>query len=69
MADEAPNLIPGMPYKFRGDPELANALIESFGEAEIQLARNNLPHYACGATNHVGSNSASSGSQIEPGAC
>ena len=45
VADEAPNLIPGIPYKFRGDPEFANALIEGFGEAEIPSARNDSPHY------------------------
>ena len=45
VADEAPNLIPGVPYKFRGDVEFANALIESFGEAEIPSARNDSPHY------------------------
>jgi 3,4-dihydroxyphenylacetate 2,3-dioxygenase len=45
VADEAPNLIPGVPYKFRGDPEFANALIEAFGEAEIPVARNDSPHY------------------------
>jgi 3,4-dihydroxyphenylacetate 2,3-dioxygenase len=34
-----------VPYKFRGDPEFANALIEAFGEAEIPVARNDSPHY------------------------
>jgi 3,4-dihydroxyphenylacetate 2,3-dioxygenase len=46
VADEAPNLIPGSPYKYRGDPEFAAALIEAFGAAEIPCARNDSPHYA-----------------------
>ena len=45
VADEAPNLLPGVPYKFRGDPEFAGALVETFGDAEIPSAPNDSPHY------------------------
>jgi hypothetical protein len=30
VADEAPDLIPGMPYRYRGDPEFAAALVDEW---------------------------------------
>jgi 3,4-dihydroxyphenylacetate 2,3-dioxygenase len=45
VADEAPNLIPGIHYKYRGDPEFGGALFEEFGRASVPAARNDSPHY------------------------
>jgi 3,4-dihydroxyphenylacetate 2,3-dioxygenase len=45
VADEAPNLIPGIPYRYRGDPEFGAALLEEFGRANVPAARNDSPHY------------------------
>jgi 3,4-dihydroxyphenylacetate 2,3-dioxygenase len=45
VADEAPNLIPGIPYKYRGDPEFGGTLLEEFGRANVPAARNDSPHY------------------------
>jgi 3,4-dihydroxyphenylacetate 2,3-dioxygenase len=45
VADEAPNLIPGIPYRYRGDPEFGGALFEEFGRANVPAARNDSPHY------------------------
>jgi len=46
VADEAPNLIPGSAYRFRGDPEFAGALVEAIRSAGIPAARNDSEHYA-----------------------
>jgi 3,4-dihydroxyphenylacetate 2,3-dioxygenase len=45
VADEAPNLIPGLPYRYRGDADFATALIEELGRANVPAARNDSPHY------------------------
>ena len=45
VADEAPNLIPGLPYRYRGDADFAGALIEELGRASVPAARNDSPHY------------------------
>jgi len=45
VADEAPNLIPGLPYRYRGDAEFAGALVEEFGRAGVPSARNDSEHY------------------------
>lgn len=45
VADEAPDLIPGLPYRYRGDPEFGAALVEEWKRAEIPAARNDSPHY------------------------
>jgi 3,4-dihydroxyphenylacetate 2,3-dioxygenase len=45
VADEAPDLIPGMPYHYRGDPEFADALVDEWKRIEIPAARNESPHY------------------------
>jgi len=45
VADEAPDLIPGMPYGYRGDPDFAAALVDEWKRLEIPAARNDSPHY------------------------
>ena len=45
VADEAPDLIPGMPYHYRGDPEFASALVDEWKHIEIPAARNESSHY------------------------
>ncbi|HWQ37291.1 MAG TPA: hypothetical protein VNM24_01580 [Burkholderiales bacterium] len=46
VADEAPDLIPGMPYHYRGDPEFAAALVEEWKKSGVPAACNDSPHYA-----------------------
>ncbi len=43
--DEAPNLIPGLPYSYRGDPEFGAALVDAWKEAGIAAVRNESPNY------------------------
>jgi 3,4-dihydroxyphenylacetate 2,3-dioxygenase len=45
VADEAPDLIPGMPYKYPGDPEFAEALLEQWKRANIPAQRNETRNY------------------------
>jgi 3,4-dihydroxyphenylacetate 2,3-dioxygenase len=45
VADEAPNLIPGLPYRYGGDAEFAGALLEALGASDVPAARNDSPHY------------------------
>jgi len=45
VADEAPDLIPGLPYHYRGDPAFGNALVEEWQRQGIPAARNESPHY------------------------
>jgi len=45
VADEAPDLIPGVPYRRRGDPEFARALAETIRGAGIPCGLNESPHY------------------------
>lgn len=45
VADEAPDLIPGLPYHYRGDPQFAAALVEEWQRRNIPAARNESPHY------------------------
>lgn len=45
VADEAPDLIPGMPYSYRGDPDFALALVDEWKRLEIPALRNESPHY------------------------
>jgi 3,4-dihydroxyphenylacetate 2,3-dioxygenase len=44
VADEAPNLIPGVKYRYRGDPEFAGALVDAWAEAGVAAVRNESPH-------------------------
>jgi len=46
VADEAPDLIPGIPYKRSGDAEFASALVEQWQALGIPGGRNDTPHYA-----------------------
>lgn len=46
VADEAPDLIPGLPYHYRGDAEFGTALINEWKRLEIPAAPNDSPHYA-----------------------
>ena len=45
VADEAPDLVPGMPYRYRGDPEFGAALVDEWKRIEIPAARNESLHY------------------------
>ena len=46
VADEAPDLIPGIPYRRKGDSEFALALVEEWQESGLPGGRNDTPHYA-----------------------
>jgi aromatic ring-opening dioxygenase catalytic subunit (LigB family) len=45
VADEAPDLIPGLPYRYRGDPQFAVELVEEWRRRKLSAARNESPHY------------------------
>jgi 3,4-dihydroxyphenylacetate 2,3-dioxygenase len=45
VAQEAPNLIPGLPYKYRGDPEFGAALVDAWKEAGVAAVRNEAVNY------------------------
>ena len=45
VAHEAPELIPGIPYKLRGDPQLAEAIISEWQAIKLPCNRNASPHY------------------------
>jgi 3,4-dihydroxyphenylacetate 2,3-dioxygenase len=45
VADEATDLIPGIPYRYRGDPEFASALVDEWKKSEVPAERNVSPHY------------------------
>jgi 3,4-dihydroxyphenylacetate 2,3-dioxygenase len=45
VADEAPQLIPGRPYDYPGDPEFANALVEAFNAGGVPAQRNVSEHF------------------------
>lgn len=45
VADEAPGLIPGVPYRRTGDPELARAILDELGVADVPHAPNESPHF------------------------
>ncbi len=45
VADEAPNLIPGTPYRYPGDPEYARTLAAAIEAAGIPCGVNETPHY------------------------
>jgi 3,4-dihydroxyphenylacetate 2,3-dioxygenase len=46
VADEAPDLIPGTRYAYRGDAEFGAALVDAWKQCGIPAARNESPHYA-----------------------
>ena len=45
VADEAPYLIPGVPYDYRGDPAFAAALVETLTAEGIPAVANESGHY------------------------
>jgi 3,4-dihydroxyphenylacetate 2,3-dioxygenase len=45
VADEAPDLIPGLPYRYRGDPEFALALVEQWKRDAVPALPNESSHY------------------------
>lgn len=46
VADEAPDLIPGLAYERKGDSEFAAALVDDWQAQGIPGGRNESPHYA-----------------------
>jgi 3,4-dihydroxyphenylacetate 2,3-dioxygenase len=46
VADEAPDLIPGIPYRRKGDSEFASALVDAWQAQGIPGGRNDTPHYS-----------------------
>lgn len=45
VADEAPDLIPGMPYHYPGDPDFGEALLTEWKARDIPAQRNTTEHY------------------------
>jgi len=45
VADEAPDLIPGMPYHYKGDAEFGEALLAEWKTLDIPAQRNTTEHY------------------------
>lgn len=45
VADEAPDLIPGMPYHYPGDPTFAQVLLEQWSSDNIPAQRNETQNY------------------------
>ena len=46
VANEAPDLIPGIAYRRKGDSEFASALVEEWRAQGVPGGRNDTPHYA-----------------------
>ena len=46
VADEAPDLIPGLPYYYPGDPEFAQALLDEWQIANIPAQQNVTSHFS-----------------------
>ena len=46
VADEAPDLIPGIAYKRKGDSAFASALVDAWQAEGLPAGRNETPHYA-----------------------
>ncbi len=46
VADEAPDLVPGLPYRYRGDPEFAGELVAEWKRDGVPAERNDTPHYS-----------------------
>src|SRR5437016_12950499 len=45
IAQEAPNLIPGLPYSYRGDPEFGAALVDAWKQVGVAAVRNEAENY------------------------
>ena len=46
VADEAPDLIPAIPYKWKGDPKLAGAIVDEIAALGVMAGRNDAQHYS-----------------------
>jgi 3,4-dihydroxyphenylacetate 2,3-dioxygenase len=46
LAEEAPDLIPGVPYHRKGDPEFAEALFKEIQVVAVPVVRNESPYYS-----------------------
>ena len=46
VAEEAPDLIPGIPYDYKGDPEFASALLKEWTNRGIPCQENKTAHYS-----------------------
>jgi 3,4-dihydroxyphenylacetate 2,3-dioxygenase len=46
VADEAPDLIPGLPYRYPGDPGFAQALLDEWKRADIPAQQNVTQHFS-----------------------
>jgi len=46
VAEEAPDLIPGIPYEYKGDPEFASALLKEWTGRGIPCQENKTAHYS-----------------------
>lgn len=46
VADEAPDLIPGIPYKWQGDPVLGRAIVDEIAALGVMAGCNETPHYS-----------------------
>ena len=45
IADEAPDLIPGSPYKYNGDPEFGHAVVDAIKGADLAVGLMDSPHF------------------------
>jgi 3,4-dihydroxyphenylacetate 2,3-dioxygenase len=45
VAQEAPNLIPGLPYSYRGDPEFGAALVDAWKQVGVAAVKNEASNY------------------------
>src|SRR5208282_4505274 len=45
VAQEAPNLIPGLPYSYRGDPEFGAALVDAWKKVGVAAVKNEASNY------------------------
>ena len=46
VADEAPDLIPGIPYNYQGDPSFAQELLRQWSKQGIQYQENKTEHFS-----------------------
>lgn len=46
VAQEAPNLIPGLPYSYRGDPEFGAALVDAWKQVGVAAVKNEAAKYS-----------------------
>lgn len=53
VADEAPDLLPGQPYYYRGDPAFADALIEAMTARGVPTQANDSEHFSWDYASYV----------------